>query len=467
MTILQGQEVTLPDMLTAREARVFRQQELLRQYAAPLISFSMNIAGPVKDHPLIRRAYQTGLRELTAALQAARLQVLHQEDRRAVTGCEAILCVKGSALSLKKITTAIEDASPLGRLFDLDVIGTDGQKLDRDLVQGGPRCCIVCGEAGRGCASRRLHSVSDLQTATLRILTEHFRQADAAAAASYATRALLDEVCTTPKPGLVDCHNTGSHQDMDLFTFTASTASLTSYWQECFRLGQETTEEAPASVFSRLRPLGQAAERRMFAATGGINTHKGAVFTLGTVCCAAGRLWRPEIPAPAPEAIAAECARLSSAAMQKDFQEILASSADPGLTGPEAAASATVGSRLYQAKGLTGARGELSDGLPDVLQTSLPVFEEGLASGLSRNNSGAAALLHLIATMTDTNMIARGGQDSAREARDMALQLIQKEPFPPAASIEALDDAFIARHLSPGGCADLLAVTYFLHDWCQ
>ena len=221
-------EVTLEQMLEARDNRAMKQMTLLRKFRLPIISFSMNIPGPRKDSPLIRRGFEAGCRCLDHRLPRA--AVKHREIFTAVTGCEAVYVMDMEAAEIKRITTAIEDDHGLGRLFDMDVLDVDFCKLDRETVGGGSRDCIVCGAKGRGCASRRLHSVEELQQATGRILRDYFRQEDARAVGSRAVRSLLDEVCTTPKPGLVDHRNRGSHRDMDLFSFIASASALGPYF---------------------------------------------------------------------------------------------------------------------------------------------------------------------------------------------------------------------------------------------
>lgn len=446
-------EVTLMEMLEAREARVQAQDGLRERYGAPVISFTLNIAGPVKDSSLIRRAFRAGQEQLEAGLRAAKLEALWQGENLAPTGCEALYAVDGTAKEVKALCVSIEDGSPLGRLFDMDVLDAVGRKLDREEVGGGPRSCIVCGAAGKGCASRRVHSVEELQEATRRILEEHFTAADRETVSALATRALLDEVCTTPKPGLVDRTNNGSHRDMDIFTFTASAAALAPYWGNCFRIGRETAELPPADTFAALKKAGQAAERTMFAATGGVNTHKGAVFTLGTICGAVGRLWRAEAPCRDPEAILAECGAMVSAAVEKDFAAL----------SPDNAR--TAGERAYLERGLTGVRGEAAQGFPGVRDVALPALNAALNAGLSRNDAGAIALLRLIARGTDTNMAARGGPERAKKAAEDCAQLLNRSPLPEMGEIARLDQAFIRENLSPGGCADLLAAAFFMVSW--
>lgn len=430
-------EVSLHDILNAREARVTRQRELLRQYGRPLICFTMNIAGPVKCSPLILRGFYEGLALLDKNLP----QVLVRQFFEKHTGPEAYFVVDADAAQLKDICTVIEEAAPIGRLFDMDVIGTDGAKLERNTQRG----CLVCGKPGRACAASRAHSVEQLQAVTSEILTEFFRDRDPDRIAALAVQSLLDEVYTTPKPGLVDRRNNGSHQDMDIHLFEVSAQALWPYFRSCVRLGQETADQPPQDTFPLLRQAGLASERAMYEATGGINTHKGAIYTLGALCGSIGRLWSPEQPIPEIDAILMECANMVRSSAQADLAS---------------ATGKTAGEQLFLQHGIRGIRGEVAAGLPSVRNISLPVYEEALEAGLSHNDAGAVTLLHLIAQVEDTNLYHRGGCDGAQWAANAAKALL---PQPALSQIEELDDAFIARNLSPGGCADLLAITYFLH----
>ena len=116
------QEVTLMEMLEAREARARRQRELLDCLSCPVVSFTMNIPGPVKNGPVIRRAFREGLLRLDAALDAPGLGVVSREEIDLPTGCEAVWAVRGPGRQIKELCAAIEDQDPLGRLFDLDVL---------------------------------------------------------------------------------------------------------------------------------------------------------------------------------------------------------------------------------------------------------------------------------------------------------------------------------------------------------
>lgn len=441
--------VTLMEMLGAREARAMRQQQLLEEYQLPVISFCLNIAGPVKNSPVLRRAFREGLERLACALLAGRLDVVHREEVDQPTGCEALWVVRGDGRGVKELCVELEDRDALGRLFDLDVLDPASGKWDRTQLGQPPRKCLVCGKEGKGCASRRLHTVEELQHATQVILENYFSQKDQQALGALAAKALLYEVCTTPKPGLVDRSNNGSHRDMDVFTFLDSTAALLPYFDEAVRLGMETRDLPPQETFRRLRQAGAAGERAMFRSTGGVNTHKGAVFTLGTVCAAAGRLWTAEGFSKDLDAALALCGEMSAQAVQEDFEAIRREGAH------------TTGQRLYLEHGLEGIRGELSRGLPAVAQIGLPTLRRRLEAGDSLEQAGVQVLMALMAQVVDTNLIARGGLEGQRWAMEQAKALTQGQAAC-REETEKLDKAFAERNLSPGGCADLLAITYFL-----
>lgn len=433
--------ILLTEILNAREARAARQQALLQKYRCPVVCFTMNIAGPVKTSPLIRRAFDAGLSALVCALNPDTIR--SQEILHEITGDEAILSVDMEDSALKAICTGIEEATPMGRLFDMDVLNIHGQKLARSRE----RCCMICGAPGRSCAAGRVHSVASLQEATQRLISAHFDEADAARIAAAAVDALLAEVRTTPKPGLVDLRNQGSHRDMDIPLFTASAKALLPYFTRCAAIGQETAALRPAEVFPPLQAAGLDAEAAMYAATSGVNTHKGAIYTLGILCAAFGRLWHMGELSPTPQDVLSLCSAIAGDAAKADLEN---ASAD------------TAGLRLYRELGITGIRGEMAQGLPSLANIALPAFRAARTRGLDRNDAGVVTLLHLITHVQDTNLYHRGGQNGAAFAADAARELLAHDPYPSAAQVETLDDAFIARNLSPGGSADLLAATYLL-----
>jgi triphosphoribosyl-dephospho-CoA synthase len=105
-----------------------------------------------------------------------------------------------------------------------------------------------------------------------------------------AEEALWQELELTPKPGLVDKLNNGSHRDMDHALFARSIAAITPWFSRFAALGDAHADKPVAEQLRLIRPMGMACEQAMYAATGGVNTHKGGIFALGLLCFAAGRV---------------------------------------------------------------------------------------------------------------------------------------------------------------------------------
>jgi holo-ACP synthase/triphosphoribosyl-dephospho-CoA synthase len=391
----------------------------------------MNIAGPVKDTPLVRLAFQAGLAALDRDLGAP----VHRESVAAPTGPEALLVYHRPAGAVKDLCLRLEEQAPVGRLYDLDVLSPGGEKLSRPQA----RRCLICGGPVTVCSRSRAHGLAAIQAKTEDILWSFA----AGHLAQLARQALEDEVCLTPKPGLVDRRNTGAHDDMDLPLFHRSAAALEPYFCRFVSLGMAGASPA------ELQALGREAEHAMLTATGGVNTHKGAVFSVGIVCAALGRLDR-SLWAEAARVLA-EVSAMTAGLTEKDFAGVTAENA------------ATVGQKLYIRYGITGVRGQVEAGLPAVLNVGLPVLEEGLAKGYDFDRVGGGALLAILANSTDTNIIARSSRERQLALTEELKALLAQTPYPDKDALAALDDRFIAENLSPGGSADLLALTWLLH----
>jgi len=261
---------------------------------------------------------------------------------------------------------------------------------------------------------------------------------------SLAEEALLFEVSATPKPGLVDRANNGAHRDMDIFTFMASAAALTPYFAELAKLGKDTADIDAGEAFASARQVGIKAEKAMYSATNGVNTHKGAIFSVGLVCFAAGRAAAKGI-APTPDNL---CGIIS--VMTKGISDELSSKAS------EKALSN--GIRAYEKYRVCGARGEAESGFASVREISLPMLKKLLSEGKSINEALVRTLLALMAAVCDTNVISRCGIDRALEVKKMSKRLIGSE----MSEIAEFDKKLIEWNASPGGCADLLSVTWLL-----
>lgn len=267
-----------------------------------------------------------------------------------------------------------------------------------------------------------------------------------------AIRALLHEVAATPKPGLVDRSNNGAHDDMDFFTFMASVSALRNTFEHFAEIGAETRGLNPRGAFRHLQRAGLDAEKKMFAATGGVNTHKGAIFSLGLVCGAAGRAAGDASPETVCAAAAALCAGICD--------EAYGALTEAAQTRPP-----TKGERVFLAHGIRGVRGEAEDGFPSVLRVGLPAYREMKQNGAPENDALVQTLLCLMSSVHDTNVISRRDLAASRYVRERAAAaLVLGGMTTPAGkrAVEEMDRDFIQKNISPGGCADLLAVTFFL-----
>lgn len=269
---------------------------------------------------------------------------------------------------------------------------------------------------------------------------------------TLALEAMLLEVSVTPKPGLVDRNNSGAHRDMGFFTFMKSAAGLRSSFEDFAEAGivGGVKKFLPREIFPYIRKIGIEAEKRMFSATGGVNTHKGEIFSLGLLSACSGYLSGSgrEVKAGDVMKTAAEMCR---GICERDFAEVKTKS-------PE---SLTKGERVYIEHGITGIRGEAEDGYPAVRNISLPALKKYLDDGFNMNDAMAMTLIHIMAHAQDTNIISRHDILTAQEVMINAKKMISSGFG--LDDIKRLDDDFISKWISPGGSGDLLAVTYFLY----
>lgn len=256
-----------------------------------------------------------------------------------------------------------------------------------------------------------------------------------------AVASLHAELACAPKPGLVTPFDRGSHDDMNASTFLRSLFALRGYFVAIAAAG---ASDAP---FPALRELGIGAERAMLRATGGVNTHRGAIFSLGLLVAAAARL-RSRTQA-APEG-AAVC---TAVGLWRDA--LLDAPLDPHSHGQRMR-------RLYS---VAGVREQAAAGFPLLRDVALPSLRTALRAGLAQEAALAQTLLQLIAHTDDLNLLHRGGRAGLRFAQRSARAFLAAGGAAQPdwrQQLSRIGDAFVARRLSPGGSADLLACACFL-----
>lgn len=255
--------------------------------------------------------------------------------------------------------------------------------------------------------------------------------------ADKAVAALIEEVELTPKPGLVDRRNNGSHLDLNLTLMRESAACLHDTFYQMAELHYD--KQPTVKLREQFGKIGRQGEQRMFAVTDNINTHKGAIWSVGLLCAAIARR-KGNISFPQVLDDAAELARL------------------PDRLIPE---QPTNGGNVKKKYGLPGAREEAQTGFPHIRHVSYPAYEKA-RSMYSPQTAKLMALIALVSSLNDTCIAHRGGLEALSFARNEAKKTLQNF------SIETLihlDETFIKRWISPGGSADLLAATLFIAHW--
>ena len=255
-----------------------------------------------------------------------------------------------------------------------------------------------------------------------------------------AVNCLLMELETWPKPGLVSHVDNGSHDDMDADTFRSSAAAIRPYFQDL------AAAAAEGCGMGRLRAIGMEAEAAMLVATSGVNTHRGAIFGLGLLCAAAG--------ARAGGVVGSELS-LGDVVSRLWGRSI--------FDGPVLLHShGSVARRQFRAG---GARVEAAQGFPSVYRVGLSALRR--AAHAVPDDAEAARVetcFALIASVEDTNLLHRGGLDGLRFARRSTRHFLDTGGVRRAGWRERarlVHEKFVARRLSPGGSADLLAMTLF------
>lgn len=421
--------MSLIRILREREERSAIQKELNKRWNSALVSFSLNIPGKNKQAPFAQNLFYEGKRTLN------QLPFKKLETREC--GLQLFICLEENPEEIKKTLTRLEDTHELGRFWDFDVFNQSLEKLSRNKL----RQCFLCSEEAFHCARNKTHSSERLQ----RHIEKKVRAYFCRKLSNAAFEALVAEVDCTPKPGLVDKNNSGSHRDMNHALFIKSAESLKPFAYECVDRGFHFKGKNPQTFFRTLRNLGKSAEKTMLQATGGINTHKGAIFSLGLHCSALGFLLsqgKPNDPKQLSDLIKSMC----GATLRKELLK---------------AKGETAGEKIYKQFKISGIREEAAQGYPFAFFEALPFYRESLKES-EVNQASIKTFLYLLTHTQDTNIIKRGGLEALALAKKQARALLDQKPFSLAA-VTQMDEEFIQKNLSPGGTADLLALILFLN----
>ena len=449
------------NILKNRDRRVKIQRELLTNSPTKtVLTAKLNIPGPLKNNEDIKYFFEKQLKYFEEQMLINQFTFVKKEEwLDGLTGPERFYLITGDFERVKHCAILFEDSTQSRRLFDLDVLVSDTgniRSISRTELSRNPRKCLICNLPAKECGRSRRHQISDLQIKVNKLILDANHQEYLSEIsnqlADLGIEALINEVSAWPKPGLVDPVEHGAHPDMDYFLFVKSSISMRPYLKKCALAGLNFDNHFPLfELFNEIREFGKVAESEMLKVTAGINTHKGAIFSLGIVTAAVG--------------FNLQYHQLNNENLQHTIKKMLVNLINEDLKNKKNdGQSQTAGIQQYQEYGLGGVRSEAAAGYPVVFDYGLPAFNS--YQDLNLNDRLVMTLMVIARYTTDSTLIKRAsspeiivwknrqlddffvkGGISEKKGRDFILKL---------------QATFSENKLSLGGCADLLIITVFI-----
>jgi len=420
-----------------------------------VVSVGLNIPGVPKTTPLIRKFFFSVLEEFFVFAQANRVSI--NKDLQRVCDTEAGLTYYSSVdrnqtdEELKRITETFETSHPLGRFIDIDVMAKSGENIS----SGKEKACFVCeNKTAIECRRNQTHSTTELrnfQSAQIKkYLVEQHRTVQAQLMTELAVYALIEEASLHPKPGLVTPKCNGAHADMDFGTFTRSISALAPIFATFFNHSLSSNKTL---TISELRTFGLQAEQRMFAATGNINTHKGAIFVLLLLGEAIANLIKLNLPLN-NQNIGQQLSRWSNSI----------------ANDPMVYTEKTHGNKVMHKHPDAGIRAQAASGFPCIFDNGLIPLQQFYFSPQNTTHRKEwilqLSLLSIMAANQDSNVIHRGGMEQLKTMQQMAKKAYKKLLINNTEPYNKLNDWCLLHNISPGGSADLLSASIFTY-LCQ
>ncbi|PKQ60931.1 hypothetical protein BZG02_17435 [Labilibaculum filiforme] len=455
-------EKVVREILEAKDNRSKERQKLAEKGDVSL-SLTINIPGIPKSNDQINMFFLDCLSDLKRFLLSYRIII---DEKREITLCDAagdfylvpILSKEISAIKIKEIAEVYESEHSLGRLIDVDITDEKGNPISSEKA----KICYFCKlHPAVFCMRMQTHKYEEMRKVIANdisyFLQEKRKNRVCKDLSAFALKAILHEVSLSPKPGLVDRFSNGSHSDMDFSTFLNSSAVLSVYFKEIAEFGYAYSSENCKNALPKLRQIGLQMEEDMFMETCGVNTHKGAIFLLGFSLFVSANLISNQ--------------NFSYHSFVNQIKELNGNLVEKELGKKLYSNKKTHGEECFEKFGNKGKgiRGEIQAGLPCVFNYAIPVLSSHfdnmtIASNELIKNGLLQALLLLIVHNNDSNILYRKGEKVLKELKDIAQQafnLYETEYF--SAKYQDLVYYCEENKISPGGSADLLAVTFFIY----
>jgi holo-ACP synthase/triphosphoribosyl-dephospho-CoA synthase len=347
--------------------------------------------------------------------------------------------------AIKQVCEYFEQNHPLGRFIDADLNDPKGKSVS----SGKSKLCFFCLERPAiECRRENAHEPEELRSFMFPRMENYCRKQMEAEMikklSSLAQRSILTEITLTPKPGLVDKFSSGSHMDMNYQTFIDSTAAISPWFVELVHAGFSFNEDDLSKALPLIRNIGLRMESAMYEATKNINTQKGIIFLMGLSLFACGRIFKLSNHFDIDKfrsIIRAVCKDIVEKELTVTFHQVKSHGEDS-----------------FHKYAIKGARGEAESGFATVFDFGLPQL-----TGAQRLSDVIVmkTFLAIAANNNDTNILYRSNKEVLVIFKRLCKTALTD--FNEQAYSEVID--FCKTHnISPGGSADLLAVTIFMHE---
>ena len=353
-----------------------------------------------------------------------------------------------SLKEIKQICEDFEENQLLGRFIDVDLNNQKGNTVS----SGKSKLCFFCREKPAiECRRQNAHDFDELRSFMFSEMAEYGQKQREERIAKkislLAEQAILSEISLTPKPGLVDQFSSGSHSDMNYQTFVDSTAAISPGFGDLVRQGFAFQEDDLTRALPRLREIGLKMEAFMFESTGNVNTQKGIIFLIGLSLFACGKLFSR-----------------SDHFQAEEFRSIIKNVCKDLVQNEMINTTTSVkshGEKIFRKYGFSGARGEAESGLATIFDFGLPVL---IQVKQLNEETLIKCFLAIAANNNDTNILFRSNPEVLETFKNLCL--IALKDFSPT-NYTAVIDFCKHENISPGGSADLLAVTIFVWSVIQ
>ena len=414
----------------------------------PSLSLNLNVPGFPKSNSTVKAFFRYCLRDLKYTLKAHQVNIIEGEaiEINDAAGDFFIAPCSPGVFTLQGIKQVCEDFEknhPLGRFIDADLNDQQGDSVS----SGRSKLCFFCLERPAiECRRENAHDPEELRSFMFLKIANYCRQQQEVAIikklSSLAQQAVLYEISLTPKPGLVDKFGNGSHADMNFQTFIDSTSAISPWFGELVYEGFSFRDNDLTKALPLIRNIGLHMESAMYEATQNINTQKGIIFLMGISLFACGKLFSR-----------------SDQFTTEEFRDIIQGVCKDIVKRELVETSRTVKSHgvdIFLKYGFGGARGEAESGFGIVFEFGLPQL-----IGVAELNDKVIikSFLAIAANNNDTNILYRSNPHVLSVFKKLCKDA--SENFNDQ-NYSAVIDFCKHENISPGGSADLLAVTIFV-----